>query len=197
MSVDRDHRPYAGSAPAETDPGPNHRQAAVAGRLETALRMLDAAENVASPAQVSSALAEVARSYRELGQLGSADWHFQQALRWARTTGGTDACVDLLCESAELAITVATRHDPDDAALARAARERARDQSFEATRLVQRCADPQWEVSVLIRISDVLDHCGDHEDALALHCRALQLIMKHEVCSDGGTVVAHAPHSTM
>ena len=46
-------------------------------------------------------------------------------------------------------------------------------------------------------ISDVLDHCGDHEDALALHCRALQLIMKHEVCSDGGTVVAHAPHSTM
>ncbi len=189
MPADRDHSPPAGNA--------GGGEAAPGRRLEAALRMLDAAENVASPAEVSAALAEVARSYRDLGQLSSADWYLQQALRWARALGATDACVDLLCESAELAIAVAASRQSNEAAQARAARERARDQSFEATRLAQRCADPQWEVSVLMRISEVLDHCGDHEDALALHCRALQLIMQHEVCGDGCTPVASAPHSTM
>ena len=37
-------------------------------------------------------------------------------------------------------------------------------------------ADPQWEITVLLRVSDVLDRCGDHDDAVALQSRAMRLM---------------------
>jgi hypothetical protein len=40
-------------------------------------------------------------------------------------------------------------------------------------------ADPDWEIKVLLRVSDVLDRCGDRDDAVQLQTRALRL-MAHD-----------------
>ena len=40
--------------------------------------------------------------------------------------------------------------------------------------------DPQWEVRVLLRISDVLDNCGDHAEAVTLQDRAVALLGLHD-----------------
>ena len=54
-------------------------------------------------------------------------------------------------------------------------RERARDHVFEAQRLAHQVSDARWEVTVLLRLSDVLDRFGDRDDATQLQVRALQL----------------------
>ena len=58
----------------------------------------------------------------------------------------------------------------------RPARDRARDQAFEAARLAGLATDPNWEIRVLLRASDVLDRCGDHDDSVLLQQRALVLM---------------------
>ena len=68
-------------------------------------------------------------------------------------------------------------------------RDTARDHGFEAAQLALRSADPQWEITVLLRISDLFDRLGDHDDAIALQCRAVEL-MTHASCS---TVEPAAP----
>jgi hypothetical protein len=150
-------------------PAHGHRQA-----LDAALLALDDAETRRRPVDMVQALARVGRGYQALGEAQAAEWYLQQALRWARTLGGVDASVDLLCDLAEVAVT--TSAADGDAARGRAARDRARDHGFEAAAKARQCADPQWETRVLLRVSDVLDRCGDHEDALALQCRALELM---------------------
>ena len=52
----------------------------------------------------------------------------------------------------------------------------ARLNDVEASTLAGRVADPSWEVQVLLRISDVLDRCGDRDDAVQLQTRALRLM---------------------
>ena len=54
--------------------------------------------------------------------------------------------------------------------------DQARDHVFEAAQLAGRSADPQWEVTALLRLGAVLDSLGDHDDAAALQRRALALI---------------------
>ena len=66
-------------------------------------------------------------------------------------------------------------------------RDSARDHGFEAARLALRSADPQWEITVLLRVSDLFDSLGDHDDAIALQCRAVEL-MTCTAC--GGNEVA-------
>jgi hypothetical protein len=65
-----------------------------------------------------------------------------------------------------------------------AAMERARDHAFEAAALARQASDAHWEVKVLLRVSDVLDRCGDHDDAISLQTRALTL-MSHEASGFG------------
>lgn len=143
--------------------------------LRRALAQLDEAETRAQPFEMSQALAGVARSYRQLRALASAEATFAAALRWARHTGSRDHDVDLLCELAETAVLhlqagrAAT--EPEARAI-HAARERARDHAFEAVRLAGQVADPTWEARVLQRASRVLESCGDHGDALRLQQRA-------------------------
>ena len=38
---------------------------------------------------------------------------------------------------------------------------------------------PHWEIKVLLRASDVLDRCGDHDDAITLQTRAMELMVRH------------------
>jgi tetratricopeptide (TPR) repeat protein len=144
--------------------------------LRRAVADLDAAERDALPYGRSQALAQVARCYRGLQETEAAETQLMQALRWGRLACSTDHVVDLLCELSETAAEIAEAAEAEDPGAGRPARDRARDRVFEAAGLAGRVSDPQWEIQVLLRISDVLDRCGDHEDAAALQVRALQRI---------------------
>jgi tetratricopeptide (TPR) repeat protein len=150
--------------------------------LAQALHALEATERRDTPpANRMHALADVARAYRALGALTHAESYLEQALRWSRSLGASDASVDLLCDLAELAVHRADQLAAEHPRAAHRARELARDHGFEAAALASRAADSHWEVHVLLRISDALDRCGDHDDAIALQCRALHLLVKDEL----------------
>lgn len=148
--------------------------------LVLAIRALDLAD-AAAPALKMRALADVAHCYRALGALAPAESYLQQALRWSRLVGAADAGVDLLCELAELAVDEAAAMSEEDPHAAYRSREKARDRAFEAAQQACHATDSHWEVQVLLRVSDALDRCGDHGDAIALQCRALHLLFKGEV----------------
>lgn len=165
-------------------------QAPIEDALRQALRQagaaLDAAAARARPFEMSQALTALARCYAALGELPGAQACLQAALRWAGAAGATDQRVDLLCELCELAARQAEQlaaEQPGYPGRARAARERARGHAFDAAALVGRVADAGWEVKVLLRISDVLDRCGDRDEAVLLQTRALRLLAGH----GGGT----------
>lgn len=141
-----------------------------------ALSALDEAEAQGEPMGLCQALGRVGRCYHDIGAAGPAENYLQQGLRLALSFGAVDASVDLLCELAEVAALAADQLTVQDARAAHGARNRARDHAFEAARLAGRSADPQWEVTVLLRISEVLDSLGDRDDAIALQCRALGLM---------------------
>ena len=53
-------------------------------------------------------------------------------------------------------------------------------------------SDPQWEIRVLMRASDVLDRCGDHDDAVLLQQRAMVLMGLHNAAADPAPLQADA-----
>jgi tetratricopeptide (TPR) repeat protein len=155
-------------------------QAMLASPARTALReaaaALDVAERYLQPLEMSLALAQMARCYRALQALGPAELYLERALAWARTLGAADQAVELLCLLAETSCTIGELQAPDDLRRSHLALERTRDLAFEASALSAHVTDPQWEIKVLLRISDVLDRCGDHEDAVELQSRAMRLM---------------------
>jgi len=158
--------------------------------LRQAAAALDKAEADGQPPAISRALAQVALCYRHLKAMGSAETYFEAALRWARSAGSTDQVVDLLCDLCETTVELAEAQSAHHPGSGRAARERARDHAFEASTLAGRVADPHWEATVLLRISDTLDRCGDHDDATQLQTRALRLMA-------GGLEAGAADHSLL
>jgi hypothetical protein len=153
--------------------------------LDLAVRKLDEAERDRAPAAMSEALAGIARCYRSLQAFATAMDFMHQALRWSYALGGVDQRVELLCEVAELSCETAEHVDGEDnQRQARSARELARDMAFEAARVSARAADPHWEIKVLLRASDVLDRCGDHDDAIMLQTRAMSLMARHPDVAD-------------
>jgi len=145
--------------------------------LRLAAAGLDLAEQRGHPLEMTVALAAMARAYRVLKAPAAAEDMRRQALRWARGSGSTDLQVEVLCELGEDACTVADCCTEADHAAAYAARERARDAAFELSTLVRQVSDPHWEAKALLRASDILNRCGDHEDAAQLQGRALQLMV--------------------
>lgn len=145
--------------------------------LRLAAAALDAAEQRGRPLEMCAALTTMARAYQALHAHAAAEEMLRQARRWAHGSGSVDLQVDVLCELGEAACAVAQDSADADPAASRAARERARDIVFEVARLVRHVSDPQWEAKSLLRASDVLNRCGDHEDAAWLQGRALQLML--------------------
>jgi hypothetical protein len=163
--------------------------------LRAAVAALDAAEAAREPAQLSQALALVAHRHRVVGALAEADWYAKRGLAVARGLAVVDASVDALCMLAELAFERAERlQAQDETRGAHRLRDAARDHAFEATRLAQRAADPQWEVTVLLRVSDLFDRLGDHDDAIALQCRALGLISGASIATATARLDAPTTH---
>lgn len=168
-------------------PAAHHQRA-----LNLALVALDAASVRARPTEMAHRLAEVAKCLTRMDDLRSADAYLARALGWAALipgAAGDGMRADLLCTQAELACQAADRHDEqveaqaeagdDDLPAApepRADRERVRDLALEAAVLSARGSDPMWEVKLLLRASDVLDRCGEHDDAVAMQNRAMALM---------------------
>jgi hypothetical protein len=145
--------------------------------LRSAIAALDAAEAAGDPAHLSQALGDVSRCHHRVGALAEADWYAKRGLAVSRTIGAVDASVDALCHLAELALERAERLEAQEEARgAHRLREAVRDHGYEAAQLARHTADPQWEVTVLLRVADLFDRLGDHDDAIALQCRAMNLI---------------------
>lgn len=144
--------------------------------LREAAAALDMAERFKQPLEMSLALAQMARCYRALNAFGPAEASLLQALGWARTLGAIDQAVEIMCLLAETRCSLAELHCANDPRRHHAALERTRDSVFEAAAAAAHVADPQWEIKVLLRISDVLDRCGDHDDAVELQSRAMRLM---------------------
>jgi tetratricopeptide (TPR) repeat protein len=142
--------------------------------LRHAAAGLDRAERLGRPVDMAAALVAMARAYAALDARVAAEDMARQALRWAHASGSPDLLVETLCELGESACAVAEDCAQGDLPAAHAARERARDAAFEVSVLVLRVADPHWEAKALLRASDILNRCGDHEDAARLQGRALQ-----------------------
>ena len=155
--------------------------------LRAACMALDAAEAAGERAALSQALAHVSRCHRRLGALAEAVWYAKRGLQLARHLSAVDASVDALCELGELALQrAALLDDQDEPRGAHHLRDAARDHGFEAARMVLHSADPQWEITVLLRVSDLFDNLGDHDDAIALQCRAAGL-MTREATDDASS----------
>lgn len=148
--------------------------------LRQAMHQLSDAETAQGSARAPAmchALTEAARALAGLHAYSPAESHLAQALRWAGLMGGHDLLADLHCAWAEVATNAADLSAAQaEPARSRAARDRARDHAFEAARLAGLATDPNWEIRVLLRASDVLERCGDHDDALLLQQRALVLM---------------------
>ena len=154
--------------------------------LTAAIAALDVADKRHEVAELCQAFAQVGRCYRGIGQLDSADEYLRQAMELARALPTVDQSVELLCEAAELSVQ-------------RGLPKIARDQAQEAARLARHTADPAWELAVLMRASDMLDRLGERSQAIALHCRALNLITQDHLHEPQKLPVPHAafPFSVM
>jgi hypothetical protein len=144
--------------------------------LREAAAALDLAERHKQPLEMCLALAQMARCYRGLQALDPAEWYLDRALAWAHTLGAIDQAVEILCLAAETSCALSEAHAGSDVQRSHAALERTRDRVHEVTGLAGHVTDPQWEIKVLLRISDVLDRCGDHDDAVELQARAMRLM---------------------
>ena len=142
--------------------------------LRLACDVLGQAERCGRPAILVQAQLGIACCYRALGELEAAEVHLNKALAWARVAQSPDAEVEVLCELCDVGAQRARALDSQDEAAAHAARERVRDRVFEVGQLAARVADADWEVKVLLHISDVLNRLGDHDDASQLQARAMR-----------------------
>jgi len=97
-----------------------------------------------------------------------------------------EASVDALCELGESALERAALLDSQaEARSARDLRDAARDHGFEAARRALHAADSEWEIGVLLRVSELFDRLGDHDDAIALQCRAAGLMTCQAIRASG------------
>lgn len=185
-----DEGPERGLAPlAWAAPG----DASAREALRTALRELEGIEHSGRADERVSALTQVAAALTALSAHEAAETYLVQALRGAVLLPAADLRVDLLCRLAESACARAgVACAGDDRLAVRRLRERARDRAFEAAALAGSVADPMWEARVLLRVADVLECCGDHDDALSMQSRVLALLGLGTDRSDGPAVTLPA-----
>jgi tetratricopeptide (TPR) repeat protein len=164
------------STPSSSGAQAQQLQQAIRDAMRQASARLDVAAERADPFEMTQALTQVARCYRAMQLLPSAEASLLLALRWCRLSGSTDAVVDLTCELSEAAVALAQQQERLEPGSGYAALDRARDCAFEVATLAGRVADPGWEAQVLLRASDVLNRCGDRDDAAQLQTRALRLM---------------------
>lgn len=145
-------------------------------KLLSALQRMQALPTLAPAHTRMAAHLDVARAYADEGALASAEAHLERALAASLALAGVDAQVDLLCELGELAARSAEHAERANLGSGLDATQRARQHAAAAAQLAAHVSDPAWEVTVLLRISDVFNRLGDHVDASTLQSRALRLM---------------------
>lgn len=145
--------------------------------LDSALQVLESVvEGDADALGHCQAHAGVAVCWLERADVVQAEWHLQQALRWARLHGEPDIELDTLCAMAGTAFKVAQYHErAGDHGQARMALNRTRDACFEGVQVVTKLREVHLQATMLTRLAEVLHDCGDQDDAQALRERARQL----------------------
>lgn len=142
--------------------------------LRRACAELDRAEAVGGATLIAQALCGVARAYGALRAWSTAEAYLEMALRWSGAAQATDGMVEVLCDLCDAGVQLAEQQDASAPGSGRSTRERVRDHAFSASALAGRVSDADWEVKVLLRVSDALNRLGDHDDAAALQSRALE-----------------------
>ena len=171
---------------SDTDAAPMHGlmpegRAMLHSPARTALRQaaaaLDEAERYKQPLEMCLALAQMARCYRGLQALGPAERYLEQALALgAHPRRGRPERRDPVPAGGN---QLFARPNCMRATTRAAAMQRWSARAIAPSRppaWPARVSDPQWEIKVLLRISDVLDRCGDHDDAVELQSRAMRLM---------------------
>lgn len=141
--------------------------------LRDAIAALDLTLSTGQAWAIAEARLGVSRCYRLLGALPMALALLEVGLQSAQ---GTDQRVELLVERISVLAQHAEKLETQGRGRGRNARDLAREHVFEAAGLAARVADPRWEVTVLLHLSDVLDRFGDRDDAVNLQTRALRLM---------------------
>jgi hypothetical protein len=141
--------------------------------LRDAIAALDLTMSTGQAWAIAEARLGVSRCYRMLGALPMALALLELGLQCAQ---GTDQRVELLVERISVLAEHAEALEAQGRGCGRNARDAAREHVFEAARLTARVADPRFEVTVLLHLSDVLDRFGDRDDAVNLQTRALRLM---------------------
>jgi tetratricopeptide (TPR) repeat protein len=155
------------NGPASVSQHPPERQ------LHAALSTVERLEAQGQAAALCGAWMEVARCYRALQALEDAQRSMRQALRVARISRSANAVAQALCALAENTCDLADEAMEPGCEARRAAMERARDEVFEASSLLLGCEASPAHAELVLRLSDVLNRCGDHDDAAVLQGRAL------------------------
>ncbi len=153
--------------------------------LRQSVDVLAQAERCGRPAVMAQAALGVACCWRALRETEAAVHYLQRALAWARVAQAHDAVVEVLCELCDVLAQQAQDDAASDPRLAHATGERVREMVFEVASRAAHVADADWEVKVLLHVSDVLNRLGDHDDASTLQARALRLM--------SGAPVRHDP----
>jgi len=141
--------------------------------LRDAIAALDLTLSTGQAWAIAEARLGVSRCYRLLGALPMSLALLELGLQCAQ---GTDQRVELLVERISVLAEQADKLETQGRGRGRPARNAAREHVFEAAGLAARVADPRWEVTVLLHLSDVLDRFGDRDDAVNLQTRALRLM---------------------
>ncbi len=162
--------PELAKAKAGTGAEPAHRLA-----LEASMRFLALVQTWGLPAAMAQAETQVGQCLLQVQAVELAETYFARALQWAATLAAVDSQVDLRCTLAELNARQACALGVEGAK-GRACLERAREHALAAAALAGHVSDVQWEMRVLLRISEVLENCGDHHDAVRLQDRAVALL---------------------
>ena len=161
------------------------------------LTLAGAMTGTCQPAGLCQTLTEVADALCTLHAYGPAESYLARALQWAVVMRSTDTRGDLHCALAEMAANAAELAEARGAAPAEINhwQDRARDHAVEAAGLAGHATDPHWELKLLLRASDVLDRCGDHDDAVHLQQRVQVLMgpIKPDLPTDASALGAGAP----
>jgi tetratricopeptide (TPR) repeat protein len=161
------------SPPPTTDASRHHHT------LRLALASLKLAQAAGRPWALAEAHREAALAYRQLNAWPSALAWLEHAWQWAQLTGGVDQALDIQCDLVETLALLAEANEQERTGGGQLQREQARDLVCQASHQASRVADPSWEVTVLLRLSDVLDRFGDRDEATLLQVRALQRSTGH------------------
>ncbi len=149
---------------------------AIATPLQVASVQLLRCRAASRPHEMFAALTELACCYAEQNGFATAEAYLDEALSWSHALCSHDGQVDTLCHLAELTACAAEAQERQNKGSGQTTRDRAKTYAMAASELAPKVADPAWEVKVLLRASDVLDHCGHRVEAIELQIRAVQLL---------------------